>query len=100
MAIEKLNPAGGAGSAVFEVYGNRQPVTNTALIGAVNTSAFNIGGLQLVVNTQEGMNKPGCVRKLVESGTGGTVCVRVVVAMGTAMAEGKWFTCVNRDKVA
>ena len=100
LAIEKLNPAGGAGSAVFEVYGNRQPVTNTALIGAVNTSAFNIGGLQLVVNTPEGMNQPGFVQKLVENGPGGTVSGLFVDATGTPIADGDPVPLGNSGKVA
>lgn len=100
LAIDKLNPAGGAGTAVFEVYGNRLPVTNTALIGAVDTSAFNIGGLQLVVNTPEGMNQPGFVQKLVENGPGGTVSGLFVDATGNVIADGDPVPLGNSGKVA
>ena len=100
LEMQKLNPAGGAGIAEFEVYGDRLPVTNTALIGAGSGSTFNIGGMQLVVSTPLGMNQPGFVYKLIENGPAGAVSGVFVDASGNPITDGAPVPLGNSGKVA
>ncbi len=100
LAMERLNPTGGSGSAVFEIYGDRSPVTNTALVGAMDASAFNLAGLRLVVNTPAGLAEPFFAQKLIENGPGATVTGMFVDALGNPIPDGSPVALGNSGKVA
>ena len=86
--IEGLNPTTGKGAVVFDIYGNQQPVTNDYLRGTSSSSAFNIEGLQLIVNGEAPFSGNGFVQKLIENGPGGTVSGFFVDASGKPIDDG------------